>query len=243
MGSYLDRYLQGECEQVWAELLAQEDAIQESPLCDEALAVTRETMMRVRNNISLMVAGLHKIGYIFGHYPNGGQKVYGYRQPINLPAVNISKKIAKYEKLPGIGSFPLSLRMFWEIVGDVDFTGFHPAWPPYSDPLVVFPIDSIKSDYSAWIEQVDDGDVAVGDFLVPLAPDYYHKENVSGGPPYGIRVPCKSIDAIFENEPHGESFVEYLRISFRYGGFPGHHWYDRLPPAELQELSESLQPI
>ncbi len=243
MGGYLDRYLRGECEQVWAELLAQGEAIQGNPLRDDALAVTRETMTRVRDNISLLVAGLHKIGYVFGRYPNGGQKVYGYRQPINPPHVNIRKKIARYEKLPGIGSFPLSIQLFWEIVGDVDFTGFHPSWPPYSDPLVVFSINSINADYQVWKEQVEDGDVEAGDFLAPLAPDYYHKENVSGGSPYGIRLPCKGIDALFENEPHGVYFVEYLRISFRYGGFPGHHWYDRLPPVELQELSESLQPI
>jgi hypothetical protein len=44
--SYLERYLTGEHEQVWAELVALGAAVRDEPLYSDALAVARETMRR-----------------------------------------------------------------------------------------------------------------------------------------------------------------------------------------------------
>jgi hypothetical protein len=53
-----------------------------------------------------------------------------------------------------------------------------------------------------------------------LASDYLHKANFSGGAPYGIELPDRGSDPIFVNEEHGLPFVDYLRLAFRWGGFP-----------------------
>jgi hypothetical protein len=74
---------------------------------------------------------------------------------------------------------------------------------------------------------------------MPIAPDNYHKNNVSGGPPYSIIVPNKAIDAKLENEWHTTTFVNYLRICFRHGGFPGRGSL----PINLVELTRDLLPI
>jgi hypothetical protein len=55
----------------------------------------------------------------------------------------------------------------------------------------------------------------------PIAPDEYHKDNVSGGAPDEIHLPNSAMDAELENEWHETSFVEYLRVCFKWGGFPG----------------------
>jgi hypothetical protein len=44
--------------------------------------------------------------------------------------------------------------------------------------------------------------------------------NFSGGAPYGIELPDRGSDPIFVNEEHGLPFVDYLRLTFRWGGFP-----------------------
>jgi hypothetical protein len=55
MASYLERYLNGEREQVWAELMTLGAAVREVPLYSDAWAVASETMRRVRHTIELLV--------------------------------------------------------------------------------------------------------------------------------------------------------------------------------------------
>jgi hypothetical protein len=243
VSSLINRYLNGEFEQVWTELLDQGSAIQQEPLFSESLAVAAETMNRVRYNISLLVNRLNNLGYVFGVYPDGHTKVYNYLLPHTPPKPDIDKRIAEFESLKGIYSIPLSLRMFWKVVGDVNFIGYHPAWPKYSDPLVVYPIDSMSSDYTEWQNLVQEGDIEIGHFGVPVAPDYYHKDNISGGMPYQIQVPNNAIDGNLEYERTHTTFVNYLRICFHYGGFPGLQWYQGEIPKEILNLTNELLPI
>ncbi|MGZ6376098.1 MAG: hypothetical protein ACXWPI_15445, partial [Ktedonobacterales bacterium] len=70
--TYLERYLAGEYEQVWAELQALGAAVREEPLHSDALAVARATMRRVRENLEMLIPRLVKAGYQFG---------YGWVQP------------------------------------------------------------------------------------------------------------------------------------------------------------------
>src|SRR6516164_3436367 len=70
MASYLKRYRQGECEQVWAELLALGGRVREPGLYAEAQSVAHETMTRARANVEMLVPRLTSLGYQFAH-PNG----------------------------------------------------------------------------------------------------------------------------------------------------------------------------
>jgi hypothetical protein len=243
MSTFLNRYINGEYEQVWEELYKEGEAIQQEPLLGDALAVTGETMRRVRNNIELLIHRLLALGYKFGTYPDGRTEIFGFSGSFHPPKANIVNEIAKLELLEGVGPLPLSLKVFWESVGDVDFMGYHPLWPEYSDPLVVYPIEVAKYEYKDWRYFVKEGDVEAGQFGIPLAPDFYHKDNVSGGDSYKIYTPNGAIDGIFENERLETTFVNYLRISFRHGGFPGVQWHKGIIPKELSKLSEGLIPI
>src|SRR6185369_6322378 len=55
---------------------------------------------------------------------------------------------------------------------------------------------------------------------LPLAPDRLHKENVSGGPPYGLILPDGSAERLFAAETT-MPFVSHLNWVFSHGGFPG----------------------
>jgi hypothetical protein len=243
MSQFLDRYLKGEYEEVWADLLDLGSKIREEPLYIDALAVTRETMTRVRYNIELLIDRLANLGYQFGTYRNGQYKVEGYLGPHNPPVADIEMRIINYQRLEGISVIPLSLRIFWEMVGSIDLTGWYPSWPSNSDPLVVFPAEAIESNYYIWRSQVEEGEPDVKFYRVPLAPDYYHKDNVSGGEGYKMQVPNAAIDGFLENEGHDTTFVNYLRLAFRYGGFPGIQADNLSFTDVITKLTDKLMPI
>ena len=127
-----------------------------------------------------------------------------------------------------------TLSSWVRLVGDVWLVGTHPEWEESSsaDPLVVevegsaYPGSSIREsfeeEFEAWQESegepFGDGRGPSG-FVLPVAPDHLHKGNVSGGDPYGFRLPDATAEGIFVTEVP-LPFVSYLNSVFRHGGFP-----------------------
>jgi hypothetical protein len=60
MPTYLTRYQNGECEQVWAELTALGERVRQESILSDALAVAYETMSRVSENVQRIVPRLKK---------------------------------------------------------------------------------------------------------------------------------------------------------------------------------------
>ncbi len=79
--------------------------------------------------------------------------------------------------------------------------------------------------------------------LVPIAPDWDLKYGISGCGGYEIAVPNPSADARLLTEWHHTTFVNYLRICFRWGGFPGWERVEPRPDSDLAFLTEGLLPI
>jgi hypothetical protein len=119
MPSYLDRYRLGEHEQVWEELLALGGLIRQPPLYDQALAVARETMTRARANIELLVPRLNALGYRFAHPDRAF-----------VPADEETRRLAEQVEKRA-GPMPLSLQVWFEDVGEVNFMGVHPKLSTY----------------------------------------------------------------------------------------------------------------
>lgn len=222
---FYERYVDGQYEKVWAELLALGPAVRQDPHAADALAVAFETMRRVNENVVTVAARLDDLGYEFtgdAHKP---------------PGKKTRKLVDKLEKR--LGALPLSLRAFYEVVGSVDWIGRHPALMREGDivapdPLVVFDVEDV-------LNLVDSEDNEA-EGVIPIAPDDLHKADVSGGPPYEIAVPELAADGKLLNERHALYFVEYLRLVFRHGGFPGYSDMDGAPQ-ELARLSKDLAPF
>lgn len=117
-----------------------------------------------------------------------------------------------------------------------EFTGAIADEAIYLDPLVIQPMEHTLQ----LAEPTDEGSDR---HRVPLAPDYNHKYFVSGGGPCEITTPCPAIDAPFEGEWHDTTFVNYLRICFRWGGFPGIECVPNPPTADVAYLTKDLLPI
>ena len=212
--NYLERYRSGEYEQVWDELTALGPAVREEPHYSQALEVAAETMRRVRRNCELLVTRLQSLGYIFGTYPDGSKEYYTEGP---LVPQSDAKRADMSELEEEAGPLPLSLLAFWEEVGSVDFVGMHPEWPNGLDPLVVIPPDGALS-----LLYDEDGGEESTEWFAGLAPDDVHKDNESGGDPYGVALPNPSADFEFLNESHKLPFVSYLRMAIlRWGGLPG----------------------
>jgi hypothetical protein len=143
-------------------------------------------------------------------------------------------------------TLPLALRAFYEVVGGVNFMGRKSHWPwtmvklatsqpedslALADPLVVFPCE-------AAFDELDEDERG----FISIAPDDLHKADTSGGDPYEIAVPDLRADGELLNERHELLFVDYLRLCFRFGGFPGFDGADERPAA-IDSLSAGLQPF
>ncbi|MEW6499184.1 MAG: hypothetical protein AB1589_42885, partial [Cyanobacteriota bacterium] len=111
MTTFLERYQNGEYEQVWDELLAKGSLIREEPLLEDALAVARETIAKARTNIEMLIERLQAINYEF----EDPEIVF------IPPQLDTREQIASLESKAGV--IPLSLRAWYEIVGTVSLRG------------------------------------------------------------------------------------------------------------------------
>jgi hypothetical protein len=246
--SFLDRYRAGERAQVWRELMALGAQVREPSLFPDAYAVAIETMTIARQNVEILVERLAKAGYRFN-----------CRESVHVPPTeNTPREIEEVDTR--LGPLPLSLRAFYEVVGSVDFVQSWKQLIHYhkkeresateieilgeEDPLVVAPLSLIG----------DEKPKRGGRVYFCFAPDEVHKANYSGGENYHVWIPDPRSDfeivGMYEIE---ETFVEYLRATFAYGGFRGR--VETLPDDEsrcrkaaptldvVQFLAEGLAPL
>ena len=101
------------------------------------------------------------------------------------------------------------------------------------DPLVVHPLEEM-------LDQAE-GDEGGDELQLVIAPDDLHKANISGDA-YYVNLPDARADFEFDDW-HKSTFVNYLRATFRWGGFPGWERSANPPRKEIAELSEGLLPL
>lgn len=239
--TYLQRYLDGEHEAVWRELVELGSAFREPEVIADAEAVAHETMLRVGENVQTLISRLKQQGYKFGSFQSGDWKRH---RPYVHPSKNVRVKLSKIHRQ--FGSIPLSLTAFYEVVGAVNLVG-HASWlseiQTRPDALAVDSIDTALYSLQEWREMYEGEDEPDEPCALWIAPDEYHKDDTSGGPPYSIAIPDASADAKVLYEWHDLYFVEYLRESFDCGGFPGLRREGGGLPQRIQELAQGLLPF
>lgn len=222
---WVERYRGGEREQVWHELRQLGAAVRKGAVRDEAQLVCDEMARRARHNVETIVERLRLQGFRFHTNDDAARPVDPF-----LPASDQAS--AQLNRLTALtGPLPLTVAAWLRLVGDVWWVGTHPDWPEASeaDPFVLelegrrWPsaplIDFFAGELDEWTEAAAE-DPAAGGFVLPVAPDRLHKANISGGAPYGFRLPDACADAVFVGEV-AMPFVDYLNLVFAHGGFPG----------------------
>jgi hypothetical protein len=263
MGSYLDRYQQGEFEQVWQELYALGASVHQKEIYPDAWAVAVETMRRVRHNIEILIPRLEELGYQFGYEWLEEERLdidekWIAEQPALYapPRPDVAQQIQHFEDL--IGFLPLSVCAFYSEVGEVNFFGRHLYWehlfekregpreqqPSNLDPLTVIGLrEETFNDYIYWRTKINRQEKLVHPYPLIIAVDYDLKYNISGSGAYEIELPDARVDAPLLKEWHQTTFVNYLRICFHYGGLPGLEFIRNLIPDTLEYLRKDLLPI
>jgi hypothetical protein len=198
----MGRYKAGRHKGVWDELLSLGAGVRSGHVYEDAIAVARETMSRVRASLATLATELRRVGYEF-RFPDR----------VLVPAKSDAReRIAELERL--VGPLPLSLQAWYEMFHEVNFAGQEDET---TDPLWVFPIEAAFEEYQAWSVERPPW----AKFRVPIAPDALHKAEISGGMWYGIALPNAAMDAELLEEPHGIMFVDYLRLAIRASGLTG----------------------
>jgi hypothetical protein len=242
-GDLLARYRKGQHEAVWTDLRSHE--VVAGGFRDEALAVAAETMARVRRNADVLAERLAARGWAA---LSGALRVE--------PNPHGAKVMQRMETVTGSG-LPAALRAFWQVVGGIDLIWDHASGegPPdlgvavdlsAMDPLAVDAPHRAEYVLDEWRDQRHGVDPDLADpFRLDLAPGARHKANAGGGPAYAVELPFLGADPLFLNEPHNLPFVDYLRLAFRWGGFPGLESHaDRADVrALLADLTRGLEPF
>jgi hypothetical protein len=218
-GDLLARYKSGDFVAVWREIGSHANLAGDH--LAEARDVADETMKRVARNADLVAERLAVAGW---------RALYGDLRSRPEPAdTAIIERIEVFTEAP----LPLSLRAFWGVVGGIDWVWNYRLENQLPDLGVDLPIDemdplcidaakSVGDLLGEWEEQKQQPDPDSSQlFNLDLAPDYLHKANISGGAPYGIYLPCFQADPLFADERHSLTFTDYLRLCFRWAGFPG----------------------
>ncbi|MEP4838205.1 MAG: hypothetical protein ABJV68_31335 [Paracoccaceae bacterium] len=221
-GTLLRRYHAGEFNAVWNEIHEVGDV--SGDYYDEVLEVADATMARVAENADLIAEKLASEGWraLSSEYSD-------LRTCPVMPDLEIIDRIECVSK----ELLPPSLKAFWRKVGGINWVWDYNAADPHPtlgvdlpldemDPLCVDPPGAVSYLIDDWelYDRSTDPEL-LGPLVLELAPDHYHKANISGGQSYSILLPSKLADPIFEFEPHRLPFVDYLRLAFEWCGFPG----------------------
>lgn len=227
MIKFIERYLDGEDGRaVYDDIYALGEEAFNNEYFDDVYAVLTETFNRVAFNLQVIYRELSSINYIFkSNFTSNSDR------SLVAPLLNSDRLIEDLENaVADFGKIPLSLKLFYKIVGSCNFT-----WDYESQPILLWEgadaiqIDSLD-DLVAYVT-TDDWKEYITESLeydedeipsLELAPDYLHKDNISGGPSYSLQITQnESIDSLFLNEPNETTFIDYLRICMENCGFPG----------------------
>ncbi|HXY34451.1 MAG TPA: hypothetical protein VEI07_09505 [Planctomycetaceae bacterium] len=170
--------------------------------------------------VNSLVTRLRAAGFVF-HNP---KDVFpGVEADVELHVSRIEREI---------GPVPYALAAFWRRIGSVDLTGSHPNWTgcEYPDALFVYPASAAAAELDDFLADREYR-LAIGfPFKIPIAPDSFHKENVSGGMWYNVDCPATDDNPIVNDEGRDLPFLDYVEDALRMGGFPGvrgdHNWPD-----------------
>lgn len=232
----------------WLGYVAEPHRLIDHDFRQQVLQQAKKIMQVVVKNLYVLVDVLHARNYRFA-YPDS---------VLTKPDSNISQVLHSLS-LEGV-YVPIVYQAWLEAIGGVNLMGTDPAWPfsayafndldpsleiYYIDPLFVeADTDFILDQYKQWRASVNQsGEKVIGPFRLVIAPDEYHKANISGADPYELLTLEASVDSILLNERHSFSFLAYIRHAFSWAGFPGFDKYDSPPLDFITSISKKMLEI
>ena len=253
----LNRYLRGEHEAVWADMMSLGVGVRSEPYLTPALAVCHEMVRRSRENLITLFRRLDAIGFEFWDGQEGLYRMTS--QEVAEPDVYIFGPPTKLDNAHYINDtnhanadmlFPLSLQVWGKEIGGVGLLGSHPTLCPFYDnedhPAIYADPFEVILFFDPDGEPLDGfGENAGSRLIISPTDDFKAECSFYEQIPntYGMRLPNPGVDAKLEGIWYDTTFVGYLRKNFQWGGFPGWERYSSRPEKELEYLREGLLPI
>ncbi|ANH81770.1 hypothetical protein A8C56_12955 [Niabella ginsenosidivorans] len=209
----LNKYNSGQEKSVWQEIGKLTFIELDDNKQTEIKEILSQTISLTRINIELIIQKIQT------------DNRFTLRNASDLTPSTDIKKLVNIVK--PFGFLPLSFLELYKYIKNVSLildTGFQKKYP-YSDPIYIESISNILEicGDGSWQEDMEENEEEALPVYLYFSPDYYHKDGVSGGEPYGIEISkTQKVDGTVFNTPYGEiPFIEYLRICFDHVGFPG----------------------
>jgi hypothetical protein len=223
--TFYSRYQNGETQDVYNDIDKLGEQAFSPDYYPDIEKVLIETFERVKFNLNIIYHELKLIDYVFWKNENGNDNA------IVKPFDDKDQLLVMLERsIAPVGKLPLSLKMFYKIVGACNFSwnylkNENIMWE-MADPIQISPLTDCASQVTDeyWLEEMNGyiEDEEFGFAFLELSADDLHKDNISGGAPYSLQLTqTGSIDGYFLNEPNNTTFINYLRICFESCGFPG----------------------
>lgn len=239
-----ERYMSGETEAVYVDIEKLGNNAFHSSNYPEIERVLAETFGRVAFNLDVIYKELLAINYLFRT-----EFDYNSERPLVTPLENSDELLTKLDNaVRPFGFVPESLKTFYKIVGACNFAWDYDTNGDFiwncADPIQIMSLDDLVSYVTGddGIFELTEGFENDGVAALQLSADYLHKDNISGGMAYSLKLTDKpSIDGQFLNEEHNTTFINYLRICFDNCGF------SRMTNAEnkndYQEFFDKVEPL
>lgn len=196
--------------------------------------IASESLLKCAEAISILLVNLKQIGY-------------EWASAEKLPGEVVDRNISAIQKATS-SPIPQILALFWKTVGSVSLVDLEQYrhidfWKEqqitgslgFCDGLFLFACDDewtsfVREDYQDWQENKEPDEI---NYLLTLSPDGFHKDNISGGAPYGVYAES-SWKPIWQNyswpgyqhpisaTTRSLDFLSYLRTAIlECAGFPG----------------------
>lgn len=179
------------------------------------------------------------------------------------PRPDVGEHIDAAERAIG-GPLPLSVRFACRYLDVVDLAGSFPGWIPsafdfdddldwpaaglVTDPVNLLGIDCVTDHVDPATGRVDALNLHEGHYVLPIANGPELSANQIGAMKT-VRLTAtdhgEAVDPFLHGVPWhpGIRFVEYLRLSFAWAGFPGFSVLESDPPSEIRRLQALMLPL
>ncbi len=214
MNEFYKKYLNGNKQEVWHELISSNNTFE-----NEDIKLIMDYFINgFKQNIQIIDEILKTSEYVFVDSNDGNTKLrnkttYCWAKPnILMELDQLQSQIKEY------GHFPKIFTEIYKCVDFVNFEGYFTQWR-YNflpDPFVLMPFDIIKYFLELPLRENDQ-------IYVPFSPNALVKDNTSSdGFLYGIfLLKQENLDGYLVNYNKTTLFSDYIRNSFKWGGFPG----------------------
>jgi len=233
---------------VWKEISNSQHLVKFEDYRSEIEEVSRQTIKATKLNITSIYERLVALKYPFrSEYP------LDFLRPDRL-----SSTAQLTGSLRALGySLPILLEEFYSVIGGIDFSKSLEAGAQwefgdyhvkvlneyYTDPLQVYSLSNISDAKILHQIRWSSGSTTENQPRIQLCPDFYLKEGVSGAGAYEIIIENdKMVNPVLDMRESGLvdfTFLDYLRISLKNGGFFGLHFVESLN-GDATRLREKL---